>query len=88
MTGPLHQERIAPSDMQVRTARNLLRLVPPASYDWSSENGRRFLDYVEQLAREGVPTRWLANSLGLDPNRLYAILSRNRNNNTKKGAAS
>lgn len=87
MTGlPLQQERIAPTTAQVKQAKTLLHQVPAASYEWTSEAGSRFLRYVEELAQMGVPTSWLAKQLGLDPNSLYATLSRHRTrNSTRKG---
>ena len=78
MTTPAQQQRIAPDPEQLAHAAALLVEVPAASFDWASDQGRRFLAYVDELAQRGVPTAWLAEHLGLDPNRLYATMARYR----------
>lgn len=73
------RQRITPDAKQVKTARGLLDRVPPLSYDWGSTQGRAFLAYIERLGDCGVPVSWIAEPLGLDPARLYATLTRYRN---------
>jgi hypothetical protein len=77
MTVPRNQ-RVQPSEAQVRKARGLLEQVPALAYDWSSEYGQAFLGCLDELTRKDVPLAWLADALDLDAPRLYATLNRYR----------
>lgn len=77
MTVPRNQ-RVQPSEAQVRKAKGLLEQVPALAYDWSSGHGQAFLACVDELARNDVPLAWLADALDLDAPRLYATLTRYR----------
>jgi hypothetical protein len=70
------QARIVPNRQQIEQVRKLFDRVPTLSYDWRSAAGQAFLTHVAALVSIGVPLSWIAEPLGLDPQRLYHALTR------------
>jgi hypothetical protein len=78
-------ERVAPTSAEILKARKLLNQVPVASYQWTGDAGKRFIEYIEELAARGVPTSWLASHIGMDATRLYVVLNRHRARKERQG---
>ena len=77
------QERIAPSQLEVKHAERLLLAVPAhrGQRQWlTSEQGRQFLDFVTVCQRRGIPPAWLARELDLPEGNLYSVLRRHSSN--------